>query len=79
MFDGDPGRSQVERGEIGNPASGMNHEIGVNRDLLALRPGVHAEAAGRALDCLAQAPIRNPLAARVSHQPFGFEDSHTVT
>jgi hypothetical protein len=30
----------------------MNHEIGVNRNLSALRPGAHAEAAARALDCL---------------------------
>jgi hypothetical protein len=36
------------------------------------------QATGRAFDCLAQAPIRNPLTARVSHQPFGFEDSHAI-
>ena len=52
VFDGDPGRSQVERVEIGSAASGMNHEIGVNRDLSALRPGVYAEAAAHTLDCL---------------------------
>ena len=34
------------------------------------------QATSRALDCVAQAPIRNPLTARVLHQPFGLEDAH---
>lgn len=37
------------------------------------------QATGRALYRLAKAAIRNPLAARVSHQPFGFEDSHAIS
>jgi hypothetical protein len=36
------------------------------------------QATGGARYGLAQAPIRNPLAARVPHQPFGFEDSHAI-
>jgi hypothetical protein len=36
------------------------------------------QAMGRALDGLAQASIRNPLAARVPHQPFGFKNSHAI-
>ena len=52
VFDDDPGRSQVEGVEIGCPAGGMNHEIGVNSDLPALRQGAHAEAVARPLDCL---------------------------
>jgi hypothetical protein len=52
VFDGDPGRGQVERVEIGSAASGMNHEIGVNRHLSSLRPSPHPETAARALDCL---------------------------
>jgi Cu(I)/Ag(I) efflux system membrane protein CusA/SilA len=32
----------------------MNHEIGVNRDLLALRPGACAEAAGQATALMQQ-------------------------
>jgi hypothetical protein len=36
------------------------------------------QATGRAPYGLAQASIRNPLAARVPHQPFGFENSHAA-
>src|SRR3984893_1728947 len=51
LSDRDSGRRQVERVMIGSAASGMNHEIGVDRDLSAVRTGTHTETAARALDC----------------------------
>jgi len=37
------------------------------------------QATGSTINRLAQAPIRNPLAARKPHQPFGFEDLHAIS
>jgi hypothetical protein len=81
-------RERIEKHGSGAGPIGNQHAVAAGaslpfaRDPLLDDPATEIgidQATGCALDRIAQAPIRNPRAARVSHQPFGFEDSHAVT